>query len=177
MGNFSCSGPCFDDYFRLDSELKSLGETTAHALTKETLCTESNDSSIILIQACWRGFIQKKHYRFLKRITNSSSFFPQLDLLETLSNVPVSGKSQHSFTYASGTIYQGHWLGGFRHGPGKATWPDGSTYNGKWSYGYPYGNGLFSHSDGEKFNGTWVNPYSTTRQGPNAKSHNGYGKI
>ena len=127
------------------------------------------------IQALWRGYIQRKHYQFLKKLSYSSSFFPQLDLFETLSNCPIKNASEHKYTYISGSEYEGEWLGGFRHGKGKATWPDGSNYEGDWNFGYPYGKGTFTHSDGEFFSGKWINPYSTARQqSQDLSERNGY---
>ena len=169
MGTKNCSLSCFQDHGKSDLEIKSSVFSTQDSLamvSKETLCTEPNlsDSSIISIQSLWRCFIQRKHYQFLKKLSYSSSFFPQLDLLETLGNTPVSTPGHHSYTYISGTVYEGDWLGGFRHGQGKATWPEGSTYEGEWNYGYPFGLGKFTHSDGEVFVGTWINPYSSLRQ-------------
>ena len=170
MGNSNCIFNCLHDSIKSNLEIKSPVISIKESLpitSKETLCTEpthTDSSSIIAIQSVWRGYIQKKHYQFLKRLSYSSSFFPQLDLFETLNSAPVSTPSHHSHTYISGTVYEGEWLGGFRHGLGQATWPEGSIYQGQWNYGYPFGLGKFTHSDGEVFVGTWINPYSTLRQ-------------
>jgi hypothetical protein len=128
--------------------------------TKETLYTEpiQNNVSITSIQAIWRGYIQRKHYQYSRKLSYSSSFFPKLDIFETLTGNTVGETKIHEYTYASGTFYTGEWLGGFRNGKGKAIWPDGSTYEGSWSYGYPFGEGIFIHSDGGSFNGKWKNP-------------------
>ena len=39
--------------------------------------------------------------------------------------------------YKSGAVYEGSWLGGFRHGHGTMKWPDGATYTGTWSFNEP----------------------------------------
>ncbi|OMJ73423.1 hypothetical protein SteCoe_27905 [Stentor coeruleus] len=174
MGNTN-SALCFQCMARIDNEIK--GTILTPMLIKETLSTESNfpDNTIVLIQSNWKGFIQKKRYQFLKKLTLSSSFFPQMDIFETLSNSPITKREDHKHIYISGTVYEGQWLGGFRHGIGKVQWPDGSCYEGEWSYGYPYGKGEFTHSDGEVFKGKWINPYSTAKHhSPDTKEKNGY---
>ena len=164
----------------MTSDMKSSVITTQIVImttSKETLCTEPNisDSTITLIQSIWRGYSQKKHYSFLKKLSYSSSFFPKLDLLETLTSSPISYTKDHKYIYISGTVYEGQWLGGFRHGIGKATWPDKSSYYGEWSFGYPFGEGTFQHSNGEVFEGKWTNPYSKHSSYPNQK--NGFSNL
>ena len=36
--------------------------------------------------------------------------------------------------YSTGSVYQGQWKGGMRHGKGKMTWTDGAYYEGDWQY-------------------------------------------
>ena len=36
------------------------------------------------------------------------------------------------YTYKTGAIYEGQWLGGLRHGEGTMEWPDGARYEGMW---------------------------------------------
>lgn len=57
------------------------------------------------------------------------------------------------FTYKSGAIYNGEWLGGFRHGKGKMKWLDGTIYEGEWSYGQAYGQGKFIHINNDTYEG------------------------
>lgn len=141
-----------------------------------TMSTDYDYHSITLIQASWRGYNQKKHYQFMKKLISSSTFFPKTDLLETLSDRKLCKDLDiHKYEYLSGTVYEGHWLGGFRFGYGVAVWPDKSKYEGCWQFGYPYGKGTFFHSDGEVFKGNWVNPYSTFKDIQDKK--NGFGKF
>lgn len=86
-------------------------------------------------------------------------YFSKSDQYETLQTSQLTTKDDE-YRYASGCIYKGDWLGGFRHGKGECTWPDGSHYNGNWSYGFPYGQGTFKYKDSEVFTGNWVNPYA-----------------
>jgi hypothetical protein len=38
--------------------------------------------------------------------------------LEVLKGIDIEiEKGEHSYTYKTGAIYSGQWLGGFRHGP------------------------------------------------------------
>ena len=36
------------------------------------------------------------------------------------------------YQYNTGSVYQGQWKGGMRHGKGKMTWTDGAYYEGDW---------------------------------------------
>ena len=36
-----------------------------------------------------------------------------------------------AYTFKTGAIYEGEWLGGQRDGCGTQTWPDGTKYEGK----------------------------------------------
>jgi len=85
-----------------------------------------------------------------------------MDLFETLSEKKLETQVEtRQYEYLSGLVYQGEWLGGFRHGYGIAKWPDNSKYEGTWEFGYPSKKGTFFHSDGVIFKGNWINPYST----------------
>ena len=35
-----------------------------------------------------------------------------------------------NYKFKNGAVYNGEWLGGFRHGKGQMKWPDGAMYEG-----------------------------------------------
>jgi hypothetical protein len=41
-------------------------------------------------------------------------------------------KEKNEFKYSTGASYKGEWIGGFRDGHGKQSWPDGAYYIGDW---------------------------------------------
>ena len=90
-----------------------------------------------------------------------SRYFTYEERQETLSknakHNPKARREIRGFTYKSGAIYQGEWLGGFRDGQGKQTWPDGASYEGQWKDNRAYGHGKFIHIDGDVYFGNWVN--------------------
>ena len=47
----------------------------------------------------------------------------------------------------SGAVYEGSWLGGFRHGMGKITWTSGAFYSGRWAFGQPSGTGTLQFAN------------------------------
>ena len=161
MGNFSCIS-CINDL-----AIKASGGNHLEIVSKPSYFTEMYtecDSQIISIQTSWRGYSKRRHYQFLKKLRLSSSFFPRVDLFETLFDRSLpSDLETHKYEYLSGAIYEGEWLGGFRHGIGQCNWPDGSSYSGSWSYGYPSGLGTFNHISKNIFQGKWISPYSTSK--------------
>ena len=44
-------------------------------------------------------------------------------------NTPITIRS---YTYKTGSKYEGQWKGGMRHGKGTMVWPDGARYEGEW---------------------------------------------
>ena len=82
-------------------------------------------------------------------------------------------------------MYSGHWLGGFRHGRGRITYPGGEVFEGEWHYGVPFGAGSFTHADGETFTGAFrkyfMSPKDIFQSGTNlgkwkGLATDGYGK-
>ena len=64
------------------------------------------------------------------------------DCRETISNKVLDIDQDlivKTHNYKSGSIYNGEWLGGFRHGNGTIKYPDGSHYKGEWNIGKPHG--------------------------------------
>ena len=114
---------------------------------------------IIKIQAVWRGHQDRKQYDHIrKQAVGSYPYFSPAEIRETLSRYmcPAAQRSTpHRRLYKNGGVYEGQWLGGFRHGQGKMTWSDSASYEGNWEYGKPKGFGRFTHIDGEVFEGEW----------------------
>eukprot|EP00419_Tripos_fusus_P021803 CAMPEP_0172712730 /NCGR_PEP_ID=MMETSP1074-20121228/61272_1 /TAXON_ID=2916 /ORGANISM="Ceratium fusus, Strain PA161109" /LENGTH=365 /DNA_ID=CAMNT_0013536703 /DNA_START=125 /DNA_END=1223 /DNA_ORIENTATION=+ len=87
----------------------------------------------------------------------SDSYFTQeLEELSTLANSPrVVGERRKPYTFKTGSVYDGQWLGNRRHGMGKQRWEDGATYEGQWNDNKAEGNGRFQHSCGGTYVGQW----------------------
>jgi hypothetical protein len=58
---------------------------------------------------------------------------------------------------STGAIYNGSWLGGFRHGQGSMRWIDGAVYLGEWRYGQPCQEGKLTYPNGDVYQGGWAN--------------------
>ena len=61
----------------------------------------------------------------------------------------------------SGNTYEGGWLNGMKHGPGRFVWAS-STYRGDFYTGYyiedkKHGVGRYTWANGDKYEGNWVN--------------------
>ncbi len=169
MGNLNCSRCCQGSELKQELDLKSSVTSTQIAIlsvNRDTQCTESTQYKfrpVILIQSQWRRFLSIRQLERLRNECVESDYFTEQDLKETICNRRVGGKDVKEYQYSSGCVYEGEWLGGFRHGQGECTWPDGSHYTGKWQFGYPCGVGSFTHKDGEVFNGNWVNPLADAK--------------
>lgn len=122
--------------------------------------------SVLKIQAAWRTFnCQKQFYLIKKLVRPNQNYFSQQDIKHsiTASTKALKRTKIEKFSYPSGAVYKGEWLGGFRDGSGKMEWPDGAQYEGSWSFGYPFGQGKFTHIDGDCYIGQWKSPYSGAR--------------
>jgi MORN repeat len=122
--------------------------------------------SVLKIQSAWKSFIAQKQYTLIKKLVRTNhNYFTVEEIRYSLScsKKAISRHKVEKFSYPSGAVYKGEWLGGFRDGNGVMDWPDGASYQGAWSYGYPYGYGTFSHVDGDTYSGEWKNPYSGAR--------------
>lgn len=174
MGNSNCISCIKYTTFKLNEDGLNHLEILSKPQQSTTISTDYDSQTIITIQTYWRGYIQKKNYNFMKKFTSPSTFFPRMDLFETVSEKKLEKQKEvRQYEYLSGVVYQGEWLGGFRHGNGTAKWPDNSKYEGNWEFGYPFGKGTFFHSDGEIFKGNWINPYSTHKD--IQSKNNGFG--
>lgn len=58
-------------------------------------------------------------------------------------------------TLADGTVYDGEWVGGVRHGRGTMIKPDGSIYEGQFEFGSVHGFASYTLSQGAKYEGQW----------------------
>merc|ERR1712113_1088624 len=52
-------------------------------------------------------------------------------------------------------VYEGQYVGDFKHGVGCFKWPDQRTYEGEWKQGQRWGNGTITAASGEKYVCTW----------------------
>ncbi|VAI51844.1 unnamed protein product [Triticum turgidum subsp. durum] len=59
------------------------------------------------------------------------------------------------YTWSDGTIYDGEWRTGMRHGQGKTLWPSGASYEGEYAGGYIYGEGTYTGQDNIVYKGRW----------------------
>lgn len=110
------------------------------------------ENSIIRIQGLIRGYKCKMIYKLLLQQTrNEQGNFCVDEIYETLNCNYLKDliSSNGSYTYKSGSLYDGEWFGGFRHGNGKMKWVDGSFYEGIWNLGYAEGEGLLQLSNGD----------------------------
>lgn len=98
---------------------------------------------------------RKLYKAVLKKYRESQFYFNSSELFETLSSdSPVQKTIQYRLhTYKSKAVYEGNWLGGFRHSQGKMKWPDGVEYEGEWSYGFAEGQGKITYPNGDYMKG------------------------
>ena len=91
----------------------------------------------------------------------SSRYFVSEERTETVGKSTfqktVKRAKKPTYTYKSGSTYEGEWKGGFRDGYGIQNWLDGAYYEGEWSMGYAHGDGRFRHNDGDEYEGEWAN--------------------
>ena len=88
----------------------------------------------------------------------SSKYFKSEEARETVSSSYGSKAITHKvYTYATGSEYDGEWMGGLRHGQGTMKYPDGARYVGNWSYNMASGKGKFFHVGGDLYDGNWAN--------------------
>jgi hypothetical protein len=169
MGNLNCAKCCQGSELKQEIDLKfsvKKIQISALSIQKETQSSEPTGSiqkSVIRIQTFWRRWKSIKILTSLKETSHKSPYFSDDELFETLLSEIPSSKLSFSHTYSTGTIYQGDWFGGFRHGEGHCTWTDGSKYSGSWSFNYPFGEGTFTFKDGETFTGQWKNPFASIK--------------
>lgn len=57
--------------------------------------------------------------------------------------------------YQDGSVYEGGWRNGARHGLGQMSWSTGKVYEGNWSDGKPEGTGTMQLAGGKRFTGNW----------------------
>jgi len=58
----------------------------------------------------------------------TSKYFKKEEAAETLTGMYTENKDlrKNSYTYSTGAVYNGMWMGGLRHGDGTMSWTDGA---------------------------------------------------
>jgi hypothetical protein len=79
-------------------------------------------------------------------------------LMRAINSLALNVTSCEAEEYKSydGGRYEGHLLGGKRHGQGVYSWPDGSSHTGEWTNDAPNGYGVRIYSNGDKYEGSWL---------------------
>jgi len=122
-----------------------------------------NVHHIIHIQSLWRGYTARRYTNMLKTSQiGASKYFTLDEARETIDpsrlyNPNQALEKRPPFTFKSGAVYEGEWLGGFRHGQGTQLWVDGACYDGQWAENRAHGLGKFTHVDGDVYEGDWAN--------------------
>ena len=85
-------------------------------------------------------------------------YFSSEEYFETITNNKISEAQivEKSYSYKSGALYTGQWLGGFRHGQGTMKWIDGTYYEGEWNLGYSEGKGILVYVNGDYMKGQFM---------------------
>ena len=67
----------------------------------------------------------------------------------------VDGKfdGKGTYTFKSGSVYEGEYKAGIREGKGKFTYASGDVYEGDFVNGLPEGNGVYRFANGDVFEG------------------------
>ena len=64
---------------------------------------------------------------------------------------------QGKYTMPDGFIYEGTWLDDQIQGAGVARYPTGQIYEGQFKQGVPHGKGTMTFADGTIYDGSWLN--------------------
>jgi hypothetical protein len=114
---------------------------------------------VIQLQSLIRKYKDRKIYKaILEKYREKQNYFSFEELQETLSSRKIKDAQnfEKSYTYRSGAIYSGQWLGGFRHGRGLMKWADGTYYEGEWNLGYAEGKGMVVYMNGDYMKGDYM---------------------
>eukprot|EP00911_Craspedida_sp_UC1_P002268 UC1_evm1s1721 len=66
----------------------------------------------------------------------------------------MSGRNGfHKVTYGNGSVYEGEWKNGKKHGRCKETWSDGTVYEGEWKDDKRHGRGKYTFASGNVYEG------------------------
>jgi hypothetical protein len=122
------------------------------------------EHATVKLQTVWKGVLVRRLVKRLARhLVQNHDFFSRDEVLATLSNsrkLASAHEIMPPYRYASGAIYTGQWLGGFRDGWGTIEYSSGAKYEGYWSFSRPNGEGKFSYPNGQNYKGKWRNPLS-----------------
>lgn len=102
------------------------------------------------------GYKERKCYQaILKKYRESELYFKFEELYETIQHgTKFSNEKRYQlYTYKTKAVYDGEWLGGFRHFHGKMTWPNGVEYEGEWAFGFAEGQGKITYPNGDYMEG------------------------
>ncbi len=85
-------------------------------------------------------------------------YFSSEENFETISINIISDAEicNKTYKYKTGAIYNGDFLGGFRHGQGHIKWLDGTYYEGDWNLGYAEGKGILVYANGDYMKGNFM---------------------
>jgi L1 cell adhesion molecule like protein len=147
----------------LSSEIKSHNEVSKsnHVLNDQILqkILEDNPSiekRITIIQSMMKKYKLRNIYMNIRnKVRKNEEYFSYKEAFETLSKNLLSDLSisNYEYKYKNGSVYNGNWLGGFRHGKGKMIWIDGTFYEGDWFYGHAEGDGCLYFNNGSYLKG------------------------
>ena len=71
-------------------------------------------------------------------------------------NAQGEEEGRGTMVYASGNMYEGHWLAGKKQGQGKYTFATGNVYDGEYVKGERHGQGKFTYASGAVYEGEWA---------------------
>jgi hypothetical protein len=104
-------------------------------------------------------------YKVLRENNRSTKYFTYEEQIETLNKekIPIGNslylkvEKRTPYTYKNGSVYDGEWRGGMKHGFGIMKWIDGAKYEGEWQDNRACGKGKFIYVDGDIYEGNWYN--------------------
>lgn len=196
MGQVSCAScDCAEGDLKTEMDLKSSIIKSFHQHQDSDQRTQTSVGAevdqwaathvdqIVTIQALWRGRQERRAIQhLLKSQQAADSYFARVYVIETLRvgrTLPVTVEARGIYRYNNGAMYEGQWLGGFRHGIGVMTWPDEARFEGHWSFGHPIKLGKFTLPGGEAYIGQWKHSKSSLRlslllDAPNQPASDGF---
>jgi hypothetical protein len=150
----------FDKNSELDLKVVSSTQDIVNEVKNAPKSKSFESLKIVLpkLKALWLGYSTRKLYYHLVRQTRPNhQYFGKAEIFETLNGMFTGTRRYATYSFQSGAVYVGEWLGGFRHGYGAMIWPDSAKYEGNWSFGRPAGYGKFVHIDMQVYHGAWIN--------------------
>jgi len=90
---------------------------------------------------------------YLNKDGKAKVTYPNGDTFE--GNFVNNSRSNGTYTFSSGGVYQGNWEQGKRTGNGQFKYPDGTTYKGSWKNNQRHGMGSYYYNGGDSYCGNW----------------------